>query len=105
MDDAKHTPGTWSYDPRNRLVCGAGADAHDLPTICDVLDTSEGLEGDCPQADANGSLIASAPELLAALEAVLTLEPYLNADTFDGYAAGVMRQARAAVQAAKGGAA
>lgn len=74
--DLKHTPGPWYYDGHESRTVVADRDGDvECPTICDVLDTTEGLEGDCPQADANGRLIASAPDLLAAaIDAVETFE-------------------------------
>lgn len=67
-----HTPGPWYYDPSEygRTIW---ADRHGdvvSPTICDVLDTTEGLEGDDPESDANGRLIAAAPDLLKHLREI-----------------------------------
>lgn len=67
MSEAKHTPGDWQYDPDTRVVYGGPDGDTEHPTICDVLDTTEGLEGDCPQADANGHLIAAAPAMFTEL--------------------------------------
>jgi hypothetical protein len=61
MAEAKFTPGPWSLDGDRVVRCG------DL-TIADVLDTVEGLEGDCPEALHNGHLLAASPELYAACE-------------------------------------
>ena len=59
-----HTPGPWELVDERLVMSG------DL-TIADALDTREGLEGDCPDAIDNGHLIAAAPDLLAACEAML----------------------------------
>jgi hypothetical protein len=68
----EHTPGPWKYDGvESRLVVAAVENSIEHSFICDVLDTTEGLEGDCPEADANGRLIAAAPDLLAACRALV----------------------------------
>ncbi len=46
----------------------------DTEMVADVTDTSEGLEGDCPTADANAALIAIAVNHLEALVAFLERE-------------------------------
>lgn len=67
----RHTPGPWYYngDESRTIVADRDGDV-ECPTICDVLDTAEGLEGSDAEADANGRLIASAPELLECLEEI-----------------------------------
>lgn len=76
---SKHTPGPWSIDyedwgkPNYRQI--------DAPTHGALAEVVWRMEGDCrenknsPEREANAHLIAAAPELLEALEA---LEPYLD---------------------------
>ena len=56
-----HTPGPWIVDAPGMVATKAtGADGWE---ICDIRD-------DVPECDANADLIAAAPELLEALEAL-----------------------------------
>ena len=61
---SKHTPGPWilEWDPPQSFVaskCGR--------EICGVVSA---IDNDCDEEHANGRLIAAAPELLAACEAI-----------------------------------
>lgn len=89
---ASFTPGPWAYDGRvTRTIYAARDGFTEAPTICDVLDTTEGLEGSCRQADANGRLIAAAPDLLAACEAMIEAVDGSHAQVM--FAIGVMKRA------------
>lgn len=59
---SKHTPGPWDYDPEHQNVCATGKQVANL-WECYPLEPEE--------IDANGYLIAAAPDLLAACEAFL----------------------------------
>lgn len=76
---AGHTPGPWEYEPNDRYgsVFGQDGDGRDW-NICDIgppinlsCSSPDDVSGAIRrQAEANARLIASAPELLEALEAV-----------------------------------
>lgn len=62
--EARHTPGPWAIDSRNGSCYVVAPDA--ATTVAEVkLPTDE-------QGDADARLIAAAPDLLAALKAVVT---------------------------------
>ena len=89
MTSASHTPGPWRHDRRDILAADGRCIAQTFSGPCDSLE----------EADANGHLIAAAPELLAALRDLLA----------DGMAEGMDRRpavlrARAALEAAGGAA-
>lgn len=94
---SKHTPGTWSVSPDNpRKVVSDSIDGFDPLT-------SENLVGGAsvgPFAEGNAHLIAAAPDMLAALKAlVLRAEhPDQNADSMGA----AIAAARAAVARAEG---
>ena len=90
---AQHTPGPWEAKEytNSRITGGYGVFARDsnIPIV-------EGAYGeDIATADANTRLIAAAPDLLAALEAVLD-----KPDDVTVYEA--IERARAAIRKAKG---
>ena len=83
----RHTPGPWAVaDVGEVVVCATGR------TLCDVY--SSPTTGD-EQADADARLIAAAPELLAACEAVAATTWSRNTATIIG------EQVRAAIAKAK----
>jgi len=94
----KHTPGPWAHYPGDRYIRDPKTDA----TIAFVCPD----DGHCDEPqympwEDNARLIASAPDLLAALEAVLKYLPdydRLNYEFRDAVSA-----ARAAIAKAKGG--
>ena len=106
FDSASHTPGPWRYIQRGTQVWGTSVGGCQMlkgnHLIADIrgwghlqyLPNGEQVQ------DANGRLIAAAPELLSALNAMLTHmgmdEDDWNKPTFD--------QARAAIAKATGGA-
>jgi hypothetical protein len=93
-----HTPGAWYYNKSRRNICTV---AKDLDTIvvakvhCSEHDTYS--EEDAER-DANGKLMAAAPDLLAACEAALQLYDGMTASK--NAATGV--QLRAAIAKATG---
>lgn len=66
MTDVKHTPGPLTYGEDTREVYGPNGNP-----LCEIYDTAEALEGDDPEADANGYLFAAAPDLLSACKTAL----------------------------------
>ena len=94
--ESKHTPGPWvvewNGDARKGMVIrapAAGRPSAPNPGVCRVYDV-------LPEREENGKLIAAAPDLLAALQAML--ERY-TVNTPDGYSdpGGDITRARAAV--------
>lgn len=77
MSEANHGPLPWVYEPDLRTVFAANGENGYPSTVCDILDVTEGLEGDCPQADANAEFIVLAAnshdELVAVCGKVLDL--------------------------------
>lgn len=66
-----HTPGPWQWDPPDEEIhYGMIIHEHDLGTI-DIAIVEPGPLGDETQWEANATLIAAAPELLEALDALL----------------------------------
>lgn len=89
----KHTPGPWWADTGCRCenITIYGTETGDAVDVCDVV-----YRGDEIQIEANARLIAAAPDLLAALELILTAEERgFGADYIKGCA-------RAAIAKAKG---
>jgi hypothetical protein len=99
----QHTPGPWVarewHDRDYEGECIAqgwsvtDSDGHRVPLY-------SGETADLSEAEANGQLIAAAPELLAALERLLN-----SGDVRDAADAGALKQARAAIAKAVGSAA
>lgn len=95
---AGHTPGLWYYNKNRRNICTV---AKDLDTIvvakvhCSEHDTYS--EEDAER-DANGQLIAAAPELFAACKAALKLYDGMTASQ----SAATAVQLRAAIAKATG---
>lgn len=93
---ANHSPAPWSH--KSRAI-------YDNTGIC-IAETYSGAADDLAQADANDALIAAAPDLLAALQAMVC-NMDLAASDKEGLIehTEAMRQARAAIRKATGGAA
>ena len=104
----EHTPGPWKIQAKKSN--GIIDEDQALAIVCDNNDTASwdvaavwldaGNEHGGIAASANASLIAAAPDLLAALENVMReagASPYVSRNTYDA--------ARTAIAKAKGGAA
>lgn len=68
MSAPKHTPGPWSYDQWTERV--EVYNNWDDPAVCCLYRTGRGCE---EEINANGRLIAAAPELLDALAELVSL--------------------------------
>ncbi len=62
-NEAKHTPGPWRYHDDGWITTGDGA-----ASICRVADAKDHVEVSDTQRNADGKLLAAAPDLLAACE-------------------------------------
>ena len=100
---SQHTPKPWLYDGSNSIT-----DRFKETGICILEPLEEFWRGDVtryPSAEeqaANGYLMAAAPELLEACEAVLPiLRAYIPPDQFDGHAARALILVRDAINKAK----
>lgn len=99
---SKHTPGPWMFGPPWRPDHGYGmwivSGVHPERGQCNVL-----MQGDTPNhlpsdiAEANARLIASAPEMLEALEAIIAQQDRNGRPTYEQ-----VNSARAAIAKAKG---
>jgi hypothetical protein len=112
MSEAKHTPGPWVFLPEagrienitTRVVAYLAASPSGLPGLSSRADSQ------MKQARANGRLIAAAPELIEALEALGALpEGYCfcyggkrDANKPESEHFGECREARAAIRKARG---
>lgn len=85
-----HTPGPWSFDPAHGAVLSA--DGHAVAVLC-----FHGAES-MAQEDANGRLLAAAPELLRC--ALLALEELQKAERLHRLAGVDLRPLEAAIKAA-----
>jgi len=70
-ESPKHTPGPWRYDPQIYTVWKDLPDFAGKPQGSFELVTDIGAPNDGSDADANGRLIAAAPDLLAVLQAIV----------------------------------
>lgn len=69
--NAPHTPGPWTLSDDGQRILGVES-AEDWPVIADVYDAAcKDQEG-----AANARIIALAPEMLAALEQIITLQAH-----------------------------
>jgi hypothetical protein len=103
----KHTPGPWTvnYDPveiSKRIIC---IDAEDDPSLAQIHACDRGAGEVLVEQDwANARLIASAPELLEALEAITTaIELSPVPEAWGDALVSAVQQARAAIAKARGG--
>lgn len=111
---SKHTPGPWSAELMKIGTIKRGTSAYvlldgDEYNIA-MISSWKSQPDTAAEAEANARLIAAAPELLEALEALLNADLYAdgegihfikNADTADGERA--VQMARAAIAKATGG--
>ena len=67
----KHTPGPWTRGYGNHVYQGDRPDPVNLGRLVAVCEPSTRTKGDWDQVWANAKLIAAAPELLEALEALV----------------------------------
>ncbi len=102
--DVKHTPGPWIEVPQNgsgpmiarSYATGKQMNPTGLRLVCHVLQRGSSFDED----KANASLIAAAPDLLKALETLLSLHD-ARVDTADAWNVS-MEEARAAISKAIG---
>ena len=92
-DDMTHTPGPWT------VITGAVYTPNGTPIA--MMDRESGNGTRPVERDANAKLIAAAPALLSALEGV-TLTAADPLSPHDGRLEAAIKQARAAIEAAKG---
>lgn len=98
MSNAKHTPGPWGYSQwpdQSIFNIHAGGFAEAFAVVKNVENAHRGMGS--VETRANARLIAAAPELLAALEAMLN---YANLGAYER--ADAVKAARAAIAKAKG---
>jgi len=108
-EPVRHTPGPWAYGLGYRVRPDRGVDAKGReiggPTICEVNANADRC---CPPSDeieANGRLIAAAPELLAACKALPLDCEFEDAADFKDNARAFLRAmefARSAIAKAEG---
>lgn len=103
MNDMKHTPGPWTIEGEGTLVTpvtGALIGTTRIGTggygEIELLDGTNEPEG-------NKYLIAAAPELLAALRALLVVADHPNNPMATGACSSIIADARNAIAKAKGG--
>ena len=96
-----HTPGPWAVS--SSVVVVAPNDPRDAPVICNTMDLGGPSGFRLSEAMANAHLIASAPDLLAALKAALTLLEYMATDRPSAKNHKTLVAARAAIRRAEGG--
>ena len=84
--NSKHTPGPWSYQEWGRLILDSGQGSSQLQVATVALNTRR------DEGTANARLIAAAPELLEALEDIVS----------NGYGMYAAKLARAAIAKATG---
>jgi hypothetical protein len=111
---SKHTPGPWEYDRmllpqrakdrRCGFVVNGPDTKEELPTrVCDMR-VPAGIDG-FGEGEANARLIAAAPELLEACEAMLKCSPMQQGErngAIMGMISGAIDKAREAIAKAKG---
>ena len=93
MDQSKHTPAPWQFCEVMGKINAAGV------RIADIPDYREGDELCTQEQKAKGRLMASAPDLLAAL---ITAQWMLERDRIDDQKMAVIDKCRAAIAKAKG---
>ena len=95
----KHTPGPWTRGYGNHVYQGERPDPVNLGRLVAVCEPSTRTKGDWDQVWANAKLIASAPELLEALEALVQAVEYTPIGV---RALKAVEEARAAIKKARG---
>lgn len=96
MTKVQHTPGPWKYDPKTGLVAHDEYDEIGFSGVATIHQPYEAT----PERQANASLIAAAPDLLAALLPLVEASPVGGGMIrFDG---DELAAARAAIAKAKG---
>ena len=93
---ATHTPGPWKHCPPTGAI-----KTLDYKLIASVFCDDPKCEEDA-RTIANCNLIAAAPDLLSALQAIFSMGDAHDADSWNWDSAEAMRQARAAIAKAKG---
>ena len=101
MSETKHTPGPWEVSDTS--VCLDGPLSSWNRTICDLGHYGSDGRTCYPNAKANGLLIAAAPDMLAALEAVLKELIYSRGEVFGPSDEEIVNLTKAAIAKAKGG--
>lgn len=99
----KHTPGSWSFEPGEDNEDGDNAAGSIVGRREDgVLFHLARVWEDGPAPEADGRLLAAAPDLLAELKNIVTAQPtkWDDPNDFQGWA---QSRARAAIQKAVGG--
>ena len=102
---SEHTPGPWVLKPARSIVGGWAVWAEYEPgKHCQVADI-EPWPNDpdtAPESEANARLIAAAPDLLAACEALIDADSYDLKSLLDDALPAIIEQARVAIAKAKG---
>jgi hypothetical protein len=97
----KHTPGPWEQDADTIIkFLGEDANGPHIQQICEITYAHDPEES-TKEAEANALLIAAAPELLEALEAMIRYGEDGPAKRETGYE--IEMRAKAAIRKAKGG--
>lgn len=101
MGEAKHTPGPWLYirlDEWSHSVATQHGELPDgSPNLWTVATVNKNRE---PEHEANARLIAAAPDLLGALQAMLRM--WDEGGSLPGLVEGVITEANAAIAKANG---
>ena len=98
MDKTKHTPGPYAYGRASGHIYAVESGVH-IATINGVNDQGPGPFYTPKRLQANGELLAAAPELLDALETLVTA--IADGKTIFDVKGGSMEKARAALAKAK----
>ena len=90
MNNTQHTPGPWSASPYNNITSRNGT----------VAKTEQMPGNDENERIANAHLIAAAPDLLSALQEMISV--FQDHEQYDEESAEVISMARAAIAKAEG---
>lgn len=101
MTNQKHTPGPWTKTNRGGDV---RADGEIVAQVGMFVRPNRSMAEDVEEGDANANLIASAPDLLAALRALITMaeSEEIPNDEYEAVFDTVKDQARVAIAKAEG---